>query len=194
MFLAHKPAEGMIREFLLRQAHRGFSYNEIGASQNSVPAGYVVDHNRVKLGNGEEVFQKAIQAVRSWEMFHLGWVELCWPNAAIEVGVTVAALVRHWSFWSLNACRIVYLIEGKGAAERYGFAYGTLPDHGECGEERFTVEWHREDNGVWYDLFAFSRPNHWLAKVGYPLSRHLQRRFAEDSKKAMQRAVSPITA
>ena len=82
------------------------------------------------------------------------------------------------------------MVEETGTIQRYGFAYGTLADHSECGEERFTVGWHRIDDSVWYDLLAFSRPNHWLARAGYPVSRHLQKRFAEDSKKAMARAVS----
>lgn len=118
-------------------------------------------------------------------MFDLGWVELCWPDTPIEVGATVAVLVRHYGFWSLNACRIVYVVE---ETERYGFAYGTLAEHGEAGEERFTVEMRAEDQRVWYDIYAFSRPRG-LARIGYPLARRLQKRFAGDSKEAMRRAV-----
>jgi uncharacterized protein (UPF0548 family) len=60
----------------------------------------------------------------------------------------------------------------------------------ESGEERFTIEWRREDDSVWYDLLAFSRPRHRLARSGAPLSRRLQRRFARDSLHAMMRAVT----
>jgi uncharacterized protein (UPF0548 family) len=45
------------------------------------------------------------------------------------------------------------------------------------------------DDTVWYDIFAFSRPRQMLDKLGYPLSRLLQRRFAEGSKAAMFQAV-----
>ena len=55
----------------------------------------------------------------------------------------------------MNACRIVYVIDEQGSSERYGFAYGTLPDHMERGEERFTVEFDTDDQTVWYDLYAF---------------------------------------
>jgi uncharacterized protein (UPF0548 family) len=41
------------------------------------------------------------------------------------------------------------------------------------------------DDSVFYDLYAFSRPNQLLAKLGYPLARHLQHRFARDSLQAM---------
>ena len=90
---------------------------------------------------------------------------------------------------SLNAARIVYTINEDGPIKRYGFAYGTLLDHSESGEERFSVEWHSQDSSIWYDLFAFSRPHLMLAKLGYPLTRWLQRRFREGSQAAMAKAV-----
>ncbi|HEV3306332.1 MAG TPA: DUF1990 family protein [Candidatus Sulfotelmatobacter sp.] len=74
------------------------------------------------------------------------------------------------------------------ATKRFGFAYGTLGEHAESGEERFTVEWSRDDDSVWYDILAFSRPRQMLARLGYPLSRLLQKRFAEDSKAAVAKA------
>jgi uncharacterized protein (UPF0548 family) len=88
-------------------------------------------------------------------------------------------------FWSLNACRIVFVIDEEGEVRRYGFAYGTLPEHVERGQESFVIEWNNEDDSVWYDIFAYSRPNHFLAKMGYPITRLLQKRFARDSMKAM---------
>jgi uncharacterized protein (UPF0548 family) len=85
----------------------------------------------------------------------------------------------------LNAARIVYVVDDAPPARRVGFAYGTLIDHAERGEERFIVEYQPADESVWYDLRAFSRPAHPLAVAGYPLSRWLQKRFARDSLKAM---------
>ena len=106
-------------------------------------------------------------------------------------GVTVAVTVRHFGFWSLNAGRIIYVLEEERVdVSRTGFAYGTLAGHAEIGEERFVVEWNRADDSVWYDLYAFSRPGHWLARLGYPISRSLQRRFARESKQAMVAAVN----
>ena len=107
----------------------------------------------------------------------------------IEMGETVAILINHFGFWSLNAARIVYVFEELGAVEKYGFAYGTLTEHGERGEERFSVEYHEADKTVWYDLYAFSQPNNFWAKIDYPFSRYLQKRFAIESKAAMRRAV-----
>jgi uncharacterized protein (UPF0548 family) len=58
------------------------------------------------------------------------------------------------------------------------------------GEERFTVEWNRDDDSVWYEIFAFSRPQKMLTRLGYPLSRWLQKRFAEGSKLAMLQSIA----
>ena len=124
-------------------------------------------------------------------MHDMSWIELYPSETPIEIGETVVIVMRHFGFWSLNAARIVYVIDHDGEIEKYGFAYGTLSSHGEIGEERFLVEFHRDSNEVWYDLMAFSRPSHWLAKLGYPLVRQLQRRFAFCSKAAMGRAASP---
>ena len=120
-------------------------------------------------------------------MFGMSWVTLTHSDTPIVVGRNVAIMIEHFGFYSLNAARIVYVINDK---DRFGFAYGTLKEHGEIGEERFSVEFDEEKGEVWYDIYAFSRPGSLLAKLGYPLTRYLQKSFAQDSKIAMLNAVS----
>ncbi len=123
-------------------------------------------------------------------MYELGWTELCWPEAPIAEGTVVGVLGRHFGVWSLNACRVVYVVEEEGpSVRRYGFAFGTLPGHVERGEERFAVEWRTTDDSVWYEVFAFAHPAHPLAKVGRPFVRLAQSRFAADSLRGMAAAV-----
>ncbi len=178
-----------IRSFLREQEDAPFSYPEAGATRGPAPSGYVVDHNRVRLGEGEATFLRAAEALRAWRMFDTGWVRLHPSDTPVEVGATVAVVARH-GVWSLNACRVVYTVEEEArGVRRSGFAYGTLPDHAARGEERFSVEWDLEDGSVWYDLYAISRPNSLLVRLGYPVVRRLQKRFARDSKAAMRRAV-----
>ena len=170
-----------------------FSYAEVGASREGTKeiAGYVVDHNRVRLGEGRETFERAVAALLAWKMFDVGWARLVPAGAPVEAGTMVVVLARHFGIRSLNVSRVVYGIEeDDGDIRRRGFAYGTLPEHAESGEERFTIEWRRDDNSVFYDLYAFSRPNHILARLGRPVARGLQRRFARDSLQAMLLAAS----
>jgi uncharacterized protein (UPF0548 family) len=191
MFLLAPPSAERIRRFLADQRDMPFSYAGVGASRGTPPRGYNVDHHRVRLGAGREAFERATAALRRWGMFDLGWVRLCWPDTPIAAGATVGVVIRLFGLWSLNSARIVYILDDAGPPIwRYGFAYGTLPGHAERGEERFSVEWRHDDDSVWYDLYAFSRPNHALARIGYPLTRMLQKRFARDSQAAMVRAVN----
>lgn len=193
MFLIHRPGERRIREVLASQAGAGFSYPEVGATRIEAPAGYQVHCERFALGSGPGAFERAKQALREWRMFEMGWLELCWRNAPVVSGSTVAVLARHlgrWplhvGFWSLHVARIVYVVD---EPRKYGFAYGTLAEHAESGEEWFGVE-QREDDSVWYEVLAFSREKHVLAKIGYPFTRSLQRKFRRDSGLAMQRAMA----
>lgn len=189
MFLLHRPSPAEIDDYLARAADFPFSYRELGATREaSLPAGYVADHRRLLLGHGDEAFRAAVACLRRWDMFAVGWVTLCWPHVQPVPGATVAPMAHFFGVWWLNACRVVYVEESTPQSKRFRFSYGTLIDHAEQGEERFTVE-QLDDGTVWYDLYAFSRPNHWLARLGYPLTRQMQWRFARGSLAALARAV-----
>jgi uncharacterized protein (UPF0548 family) len=188
MFSLTKPSRESILAFISAQRSQEFAYAQVGCSRGQAPNGYNEDHNRIKLGEGLETFERAKCAIRKWKMFDMPWTELCYPDTPIEPDATVAILIAHLGFWSLNACRIVYVTEERASSEKYGFAYGTLRQHGEIGEERFTVEYNPDDQSVWYDLHAISRPG-FMASLAYPYTRALQKRFARDSKASMLRAV-----
>lgn len=188
MFLVRQPSDETIQQFITSQHDLPFSYREVGATRSeAAPPGYNVDHNRIRLGDGEDVYLRAVAALRSWRQFDLGWVTIVPRNTPVEVGSTVAVQARTFGFWSLSAARVVYVIEDVARVKRFGFAYGTLPNHVECGEERFTIE-QGEDGSVWYDIYAFSHPQHPLVKIGFPIARKLQKRFAKESLARISRA------
>ena len=195
-FSLFEPTPNAICEHLQAQAELDFTYPEVGCTRgenaaNKTVEGFVKDHNRVLLGHGEGCFESAKEAVRSWQMFKLGWVRIADSAAPIEPGTLSCVVAKSFGLWSTHVCRIVYTIdESAGEVQQFGFAYGTLPAHAERGEERFLIQWNTVDDSVWYDLLAFSVPNSLLAKIGYPLVRQLQKRFARDSKVAMLRATS----
>ena len=184
MLFLRRPTTETISAFLTNQAKLGFSYSAVGATASTPPAGFSVDHTRIKLGEGKRVFNAAKAALEHWQHFRLGWVEACPGDTPIKEGQVVAMLARSFGIWWLNACRIIAVMNEDGPVKRFGFAYGTLPGHVESGEERFLVEWDRADNCVWYDILAFSRPRHILAWLGYPWVRHLQNRFRQESAAA----------
>ena len=138
MFQLRRPSAEEVTAFIATQRGATFSYPEVGATKSgAAPAGYDVDRNRVRLGTGAETFRRATTAVHAWRMSSIGWMSIQPANAPLSPSETVAAVVSHYGFWSLNACRVVYL----------------------------------------------------LARLGSPLARRLQRRFARESKQAMLAAV-----
>jgi len=186
MFSFHEPQTESIRQFLSAQVNLPFSYAEVGESRElgtgkRAPRGYRVDHHRERLGSGAELFARTRHAITEWRMFSLDWIVFCWPYLRIAPGEVCAVLAHHLGFWSMNAARIVYVID---EPDRFGFGYGTLPGHAYRGEERFLVE-RLDDDSVWYDAAAFSRPNHWVVRAGLPVARLVQRQFGPASAEAL---------
>jgi uncharacterized protein (UPF0548 family) len=182
LFTLTQPTEDQLRSLIEKNRDAPFSYPAVGATRDgSLPAGYRVDRNRIRLGTGSEAFETAQHALRSWAMFDLGWTRIFPRQAAIQPGTVVAVVASHFGFWSVNLSRIVF-VEDPGS-----FAYGTLDEHAASGEEKFRTIRNASDDSVWYEVLAFSKPNQALARLGYPLARMLQKRFVRDSMAAMQR-------
>lgn len=190
MFTLTEPSDLDVAKFISSQTNLPFTYAKVGATQTNAPAGYTVDHNRVQLGHGADVFKRGVEALRHWRQFDLGWVTIETQGVKIQKDAVVAVKAWACGMWSLNACRVVYVVGEDGATTRFGFAYGTLPGHIERGEERFLVEWNRSDDSVWYDILAFSQPRHPLVRLGFPVARAMQKRFARDSLNRMKSIAS----
>lgn len=91
-------------------------------------------------------------------------------------------------FWSLNGARVLYHVGGTNGQDAFGFAYGTLTNHAESGEELFEAFIDRQTGDVMYRIRAVSRPQSPLTWIGQPIVRVLQARFRRDSAIAMRRA------
>jgi len=114
MFLFAEPNEEALAQFLESQKGNSFSYAEVGVSRNgSVPDGYRIDRTRAQIGRGHTAFERAIEAVRCWKMFDLTWMKVYPGDTPLIAGATVAVLIKHFGFWSLNAAQI-------GRAEKSG--------------------------------------------------------------------------
>ena len=190
MFLARRPSTGDIDRFLDDSRERPLSYGPIGLVRER-PRDGRFDEQVVAIGRGEADFDRARAALMAWKHFELGWVELFPRQAGVEVGTVVAVLIRHLGVWSLNGARVLYCVGGADGEARVGFAYGTLTNHAESGEELFEVFVDSRTGDVMYRIRAVSRPQALLARVGQPIVRLLQARFRRDSAAAMKRATSP---
>ena len=182
-----RPSQQVIEGFLQVQRRCEFTYQEVGCTRETDVAGFDLDEYRVRLGQGQETFAAACSAMRAWRMFPKRWTGVVHGESDIAAQQTVAVLIKVFGLWWLNSARIVYMLGDTD--RRFGFAYGTLPGHVECGEERFMVEWD-EDDVVWYELRAMSRPRLWFTRLGYPFVRRLQRLFGRDSQQSMTAAIA----
>ncbi len=190
----------MLARYIERAQGLDLSYSPIGLARETHPAGFRVATSEVVLGHGQGVFDRAVQLLAAWQPFDLGWVSLHPAGAPVATGTTVAVVAQHLGFWSVHACRIVYplhsgTIPGPGTVPSSGvplvagFAYGTLTDHAEIGEEIFAVTMDPGTGAVTYSIRAVSREGAWLARLGAPIARAFQARFRRDSIAAMQRHV-----
>lgn len=188
MFSIRRPSDRELAEFLDQSRRLALSYDPIGIAKES-PPGYNSDLASAVVGQGRAAFARAKIALANWQHYEMRWAEL-WPGgASIEVGTNVAVLVRHLGFWSLNGCRVVYSIGDRENETNFGFAYGTLTNHAEMGEEIFEVVLEPESERVIYRIRAVSRPRAALAWLGYPITRVFQERFRRDSIEALRRAI-----
>jgi uncharacterized protein (UPF0548 family) len=196
-----KPTPERLTAYVQQHANLPLSYSFVGATKDlpqvRTPAGFVHDHRRTLLGSGNQVWNAARQALDTWAMFQTGWTTLHAPQGAPRPDNVVALVIWYAGFWWVNPTRVVYLVDepqpgSNKMRRRFGFGYGTVTGHVECGEERFLLE--QDDSGqVWFDLTAFSRPRHPLVRLANPLTRRLQKAFGRDSAIAMQRATSAPT-
>ena len=185
MFLTRRPAPAAIDRFLRDSQALPLSYGPIGLVRD-VPLDRPFDEQVVAVGRGADDFERARAALMAWKQFDIGWVDLFPRQAPVAVGTVVAVVIRHLGFWSMNGCRVLYHVDDAG--RRFGFAYGTLTNHAESGEELFEVFLDPATGVVYYRIRAMSWPQSTLARLGEPYVRVLQARFRRHSAAAMARA------
>jgi len=187
MFLARRPSREAIDRFLLDSQELPLSYGPIGIVRSETARPGFVEA-LAAIGRGQADFERARAALSAWKQFDIGWVETFPRSAPVASGTVVAVLIRHLGFWSLNGCRVLYNVDCRDDVARFGFAYGTLTNHAEAGEELFEVFVDPRTDEVMYRIRAASWPQAMLARIGHPIVRVLQARFRRHSAAAMTRA------
>lgn len=155
-----------------------------GSTDGACPRGMTTNAASARVGDGDRDFAAARVAVLRLAMFDLPWIR-AFAAQPVAVGTDVAVYGRVLGCWWTNVCRVTRVVdEPRGA----GFVYATLRSHMMAGEERFAVE--LRPDGVWFELVSHSRPSHTLARLGWPLVRAMQRRFARHAIAAIAAAVA----
>lgn len=194
------PSQTKLDNFLRTQQEAQFSYTEIGYTKMGIiqtpktpqtpqtpkmsktHKGYTIDYHSTTLGKGEQIWQKAKEALQQWQHFPTSFTKI-YPNTTrIEEGNIVAVMIYILGFWWRNPAKIVYTVD---KPDRFGFAYGTLQKHAEQGEEAFWIDRDIDDH-ITYHLYAISKPKFWAAKLAYPITRKYQRKFALESMQQMK--------
>jgi uncharacterized protein (UPF0548 family) len=147
-----------------------------------LPFGFARDFSQSCPGHGDVAFMAAKLAFARWSMFDLGWARVANPEASITPGQIVAVEVHSLGLWSLNLSRVVEAVD---TPNRFGLVYSTTQMHVEEGEELFLLEFDPATGQVSYQLEAVSRPRNLLARLGFPITRAFQHRFARDSHQRM---------
>jgi len=185
MLFLTRPGDALIRSLLAERKALPYSYSHVGATRGTAPAGWRINHMRALLSTGRRKFDGAVNALFSWKLLAIDGLQVFSSMERLQQGTNVAILSRHFGIWSLDFCRVIYVLkdvpEQGGKILRTGFGYGTLPGHAVRGEEIFSVEWHPATQEVWYDIYSFSLPATQLVRLIGPIARATQRRFARAS-------------
>ena len=167
-----------------RLAALPFSYPEVGATAGRLPAGYHTMIVEQQVGTGRSWFDEAVHRLMSWDMHRRAGLLVDFADHDVTLN-GVAVLGVRLGPWRLRApVRVLDVIDTPSTA---GFAYGTLPGHAECGEERFLV--HLDPDGsVRAEIRAFSRPGRWFTRLGGPVARRVQTGTTRRYLKALTRS------
>ena len=145
------------------------SYEQIGISLSGgpLPRGWGRSEGAAQLGSGEAVWQAARESLRDWSA-HRGARVTVEPERAPLVEGTVVAVTAGIPLLAIvGVCRIVRVID---EADRFGFAYGTVPPHPEVGEESFLLT--RDAAGaVTFTVRSVSRAVALPARLAPPIAR-----------------------
>jgi uncharacterized protein (UPF0548 family) len=164
------------------------SYADVGASRNDVAqSGYHHVRMRERIGDAN-AFDQAVTGLRTW-VAHEGAGLHVYPRDAVAPDATVIVVTSIGPMQMVAPCRIVAVFKEPNS---FGFSYGTLPGHPECGEESFVVE--RRDDATYFAVSAFSKPVDVLTRLAGPFGRAVQRSITRRYITALRRFVDAGTS
>ncbi|MEU8227795.1 DUF1990 domain-containing protein [Kribbella sp. NPDC048915] len=179
-------------------AQRQLTYDEVGSTQyDEAPEGLHRLEYRERLGDGDEVFRRAADALLTWRMHRTAGIPITATDTPPQVGtntlgrlgagMVVPALRTRTQLGLPVPCRVVRVVD---EPDCQGFAYGTLEGHPEAGEEFFLVT--RDSDGVHLTIRAYSRAATWYTRLAGPVTRKAQYYAAKRYAAALRRLAGDL--
>lgn len=147
------------------------TYPEVGATAaEPLPNGYRHVRRQEPLGVGHDRWVRVADGLRDMMVHRLAGIRIRREDASPRVGGGFASGLgfARWRLWA--PCRFVWVTSTAG---RYGYGFGTVAGHPECGEEAMEVTVD-EAGAVLFTVRAFSRPAVWYARLGGPIATAVQ--------------------
>ncbi len=160
--LSHAEVQELLKEARSMEVtydHVGSTFDGKGRSRTTV------------LGYGDADFVEAAGRLKRWAPQRGIGARVHPDDAPVEVGTTILVELRGGPVRVLAPCRAVRVID---EADRFGFAYGTLPGHPEKGEESFLVE-RGDDDSVTGTVTVDAVPGTLAAQLAVPVVYGIQR-------------------
>ena len=152
------------------------TYVPVGCTRTGVvPDGFDELRRSRRIGSGREDFERAADALLSWQMHRRAGLAVTASHERVETGAVAELRVGVGRLGLRAPVRVVDVIDETTCR---GFAYGTLPGHPESGEEAFVVELGK-DGSVVLTVTAISRPASRLARLAGPAGRWVQSRITD---------------
>ena len=167
-----RPSNTRAMEALLNSiSHLEPNYPEVGTSiKGTSPTGFRIHHYGIELSPKTEVFNRAVAGLHSWQAHRIPRVKIYPQAPPVRLGESLILELGPGVISMAAPCRIVHIIE---EPNRFGFAYGTLPGHPECGEESFVVS-QLTTGRVVFEVSGFSRPGSSMVRLSGPIARSIQ--------------------
>ena len=182
-----RPSEHLRRRLLDDAAGQSFTYEPVGLSRAAHrEPGYRYDNCSRIVGLGDDAWQRACAALADWQV-QRGAGLIVSTDGPFAAGTNVAMSAPLPVGYIDVVCRIVTVDD---EPDRYGFSYGTLPNHPAAGEETFTLV-RLADGRIRFDISAASRPHSILARAFRPVARQQQRSASKRYLAAIERAARP---
>jgi uncharacterized protein (UPF0548 family) len=137
-------------------------------------------------------FRRVATAILDYRVFPPWLITRVMERTPVQVRDTVGLTYRLLP--GLRMFVASRVIDVFNEVRRAAFTYRTLAGHAELGEETFAVEKHPETGEITASLTAWSRPGHWLTRIGYPYARWCQLhagRAALDHLESIARSAEP---